>query len=146
MTKSSKQAIKLEVGTKALLQNTEGKFLLLKRTQPYLGEDKPGWDIPGGRIVPGETQMLALEREIKEETGLTIDKIVGVLGVQDILRSPGRHVVRVTYLALCTDSKEITLDKKEHSEYQWLTLEELAAAQLDTYLDPIVQQLNKRFT
>jgi 8-oxo-dGTP pyrophosphatase MutT (NUDIX family) len=144
MTKS--KTIKLEVGTKALLQNAEGKFLLLKRTHPYLGEEKPGWDIPGGRIVPGETQLQALQREILEETGLTISQVVGVLSVQDILRSPGRHVVRVTYLAVCTDTGTITLDKKEHSEYQWLSLEELASAQLDTYLDPIIQQLNKRFT
>jgi ADP-ribose pyrophosphatase len=48
----------------------EGKVLLVKRNQP------PGdglWAIPGGRVNLGESLKQAAEREIKEETGVTID-------------------------------------------------------------------------
>lgn len=47
----------------------KGKVLLVKRKYP----PKEGkWAIPGGSINLGETLQEAAEREIKEETGLTI--------------------------------------------------------------------------
>lgn len=55
----------------------DDKFLLVQR-----GED-PGkglWGLPGGFVEMGETVQQALEREILEETGYTIEvhKLVGV--------------------------------------------------------------------
>ena len=55
---------------------------LEKDDQVLLGlrEDRPlkiyrnHWDLPGGRIEPGETIVEALRREFLEETGLTIVK------------------------------------------------------------------------
>ena len=47
----------------------EGRVLLVKRGQP---PSQDQWAIPGGRVELGETLQAAAEREIKEETGLTI--------------------------------------------------------------------------
>lgn len=45
------------------------KILLVQRAKaPNAGQ----WAIPGGRIKPGETLQQAAEREILEETGITI--------------------------------------------------------------------------
>lgn len=55
------------LGVKALILNPERKALLLKRHHPVKGVY---WDIPGGRLQKGESQMDTLLREIKEETGL----------------------------------------------------------------------------
>jgi ADP-ribose pyrophosphatase len=47
----------------------DSKVLLIKRNQP------PGeglWAIPGGRVELGETLQEAVEREVKEETGVII--------------------------------------------------------------------------
>jgi len=43
----------LQVGVKALLQNSEGKYLLLRRSLEKYPEIKGRWDIVGGRIDPG---------------------------------------------------------------------------------------------
>jgi len=55
------------LGVKALILSSEGKVLLLKRHHPVKGVY---WDIPGGRLQKGESQIDTLLREIKEETGL----------------------------------------------------------------------------
>jgi ADP-ribose pyrophosphatase YjhB (NUDIX family) len=62
--------MKLQVGVKALIQNSSGKYLLLRRAKTMVNETETHWDIPGGRIEPEEGLQNALRREIAEETGL----------------------------------------------------------------------------
>ncbi len=133
--------IKLEVGTKVFLQNKTDQFLMLKRAHPYPGEKFCSWDIPGGRIKPGETQFEALKREVLEETGLLQIKILAILGVQDILQVQSKHTVRVTYLGKCSNTKTVKIDTKEHSEYKWLSLKEISQTPHDKFLDPIIKIL-----
>jgi 8-oxo-dGTP diphosphatase len=47
----------------------DGHVLLVKRGRP---PSQGQWAIPGGRVELGETLQAAAEREINEETGLTI--------------------------------------------------------------------------
>lgn len=49
----------------ALFVDTAGRVLLVKPTY------KPGWDIPGGYLNPGETPLAACQRELAEELGRT---------------------------------------------------------------------------
>ena len=47
----------------------DNKILLVKRNkEPHKGE----WAIPGGSVKLGETLQRAVEREIREETGLVV--------------------------------------------------------------------------
>jgi ADP-ribose pyrophosphatase YjhB (NUDIX family) len=60
----------------AVIKDDLGRLLLIKRGHP------PGaglWSLPGGRIEPGETDAEALVREVREETGLTVEA-GGLLG------------------------------------------------------------------
>ena len=77
-----------------------GRVLLVRRAHP---PSQGLWAIPGGRIELGETLQEAAEREIKEETGLTIRAGKPVYAFDVILRDDaGRvqfHYVIVDLLA-----------------------------------------------
>lgn len=139
--KMKPQKILLEVGVKAFVYKSPGNYLILERANPYAGEYTPRWDIPGGRIIPGEPIEKALAREIKEETGLKLEGVNRVLTAQDILRVNGRHTVRITFLAKC--SGNLKINPKEHSNHKWLTLKEIKNLHHDLYLSPVLKILTK---
>lgn len=61
-----------------VISRSDGKFLITKRA-----EDKawaPGWwEVSGGAAVAGETSEDAIQREIREETGLDVSDAQGGL-------------------------------------------------------------------
>jgi 8-oxo-dGTP diphosphatase len=129
----------LQVGVKIFLKNSEGKYLILKRTKPYRDGDITRWDIPGGRINPGEPFATALKREVLEETGIKSFKVTTILGAQDILRTH-KHVVRLTFLGTTT-AKRVKLQPEEHTAYDWVTLQEFKKRKHDTFLKPMLKLL-----
>jgi 8-oxo-dGTP pyrophosphatase MutT (NUDIX family) len=60
-----------QIGIKALAQNDQGEVLLL--AVPKWGENPAHWDLPGGRMEPGESFLQTLRRELQEEIGITYD-------------------------------------------------------------------------
>ncbi len=50
----------------------KNKVLLLKRTD-YQKMSAFEWDLPGGRLEPGEDPNIAIHRETLEETGIKIN-------------------------------------------------------------------------
>ncbi|MBI4085777.1 MAG: NUDIX domain-containing protein [Candidatus Liptonbacteria bacterium] len=128
--------MELQVGVKALLQNKEGKYLLLRRSPDKYPEAGAIWDIVGGRIDPGSPLLENLKREIKEETGLDLTDEPKLIAAQDILRVPGRHVVRLTYTARIDGEPRIDAD---HTEYKWFTGTELKNLEnLDGYFKELL--------
>lgn len=60
-----------QVGIKAVAQNAEGDILLL--AIPQWGDNPAHWDLPGGRMEPGESFIQTLRRELQEEIGIDYD-------------------------------------------------------------------------
>jgi 8-oxo-dGTP diphosphatase len=59
------------VGIKGLIENSEGKVLVLKSSlKGHRIPTEAYWDIPGGRIEEGENVLDVLKREVEEELGI----------------------------------------------------------------------------
>ena len=58
----------------ALIFDAAGAVLLQRR------DDNGRWGLPGGAVEPGESVQVALQREVREETGLEVSplRLVGI--------------------------------------------------------------------
>jgi 8-oxo-dGTP diphosphatase len=127
----------LQVGVKALLKNKEGKYLLLRRSLEKYPDIQGRWDIVGGRINPGTTLLENLQREISEETGLRLVGEPRLVAAQDIMRSPGKHVVRLTYIGEVEGG--VVLDQTENDMSEWYDWEDIQKIDdLDAYFKEIL--------
>lgn len=119
-----------QVGVKALIENDEGKVLLLDSGDGHLKNHKRHWDIPGGRIKEGHSISDTLQREIKEETGVKEIKTPKFFtAVISNLELP--HNGKMIGLALMIYKTKIPGDSKiilseEHASYKWVSPEEAA--------------------
>ena len=111
----------------ALIHDGNGRILTV-RTHKW--GDR--WGIPGGKIERGESSTTALQREILEETALTLTDVHFVL-VQDSIDSPEflrpEHFILLNYLARATTTHVILNDEAE--EFRWLTPSQALALDLN---------------
>ncbi len=71
----------------------DGKLLMVQRgKEPAKGR----WSVPGGHVEDGEYIVDALQREVREETGLEIEP-GELLGIFEVVGE--RHIVILDYLA-----------------------------------------------
>ena len=63
----------------AIIWNAEGHIFVQRRALAV--DVYPGaWDIVGGHLLPGESDVAALAREVHEETGWTLRRVCAQVG------------------------------------------------------------------
>lgn len=94
----------LTVDAIVYVKNEFQTFVLLiqRGREPF----KNKWALPGGFIEMNETLEVACKRELKEETGLVVDKMTQFKTYDAIERDPRHRTVSVAYFA--------GLEKKEN--------------------------------
>jgi 8-oxo-dGTP diphosphatase len=110
----------------------DGRVLASRRTEPprLAGQ----WEFPGGKVEPGEDDVTALVRELREE--LRVEVAVGErLG--DDLPIGDTAVLRV-YLCRLVSGEPALVD---HDEHRWLGADELLDVPWIPVDLPLVEQL-----
>ena len=107
----------VEVVGSAIIENSEGKILLVKSPK---WNNK--WLMPGGHIEPGEKIVEALLREAEEEVGLDL-KFCGIVTFGELINSKDfyRPAHFIYFDILCrAKSENVKLDKRELTDFVWI--------------------------
>lgn len=116
------------VGVGAIIIDN-GHVALVKRGRaPLAGQ----WSIPGGLLEVGETLRACAEREVREETGLTVE-IGELLGVFDRVVPDADGHIQYHYVLIDFACRRISGELQaadDAEDARWFRSEELAALSL----------------
>ncbi len=90
----------------------DNRILLIKR------KNTPrGWALPGGFVQNGETLENAVQREVKEETGLEYENIEQFKAYSDPKRDPRFHTVTIVFVGTAKKNPAAASDAKAAKFY-----------------------------
>lgn len=98
----------------------ESSVLVAKRKSTSVGL-KNLWEFPGGKVEPGETDQKALQREILEELGISIQTCIPI-HTHQFQNQEGLTIELRLYGTFIQDSKYECLD---HDEVRWITFQQI---------------------
>lgn len=103
----------------------ESKLFILLIKQKF-GPFKDWWALPGGFVKDEESLSDAVERELLEETGITVNYLEQLFTFGDqIDRDPRGRVISVSYFALVNPGKFTLSASTDASDASWFPVEEL---------------------
>ena len=134
---------KVRLGCSAAIFDEQGRILLTRRA------DNGQWCLPGGRLESGESVTEACEREVLEETGLTVRvrRLVGVYSHpnQLVVYPDGNkaHIVALHFEAEVVGG-ELGLSN-ETTDYGYFTVQELEGLEfMGRHKERILDTLERR--
>jgi 8-oxo-dGTP diphosphatase len=101
------------------------RLLAARRTRPVALAG--AWELPGGKVEPGEIPEMAVRREVLEELGVQITlgrQILGPLDTGGWPITPAHHLL--VWLAQVREGG-IPRPLQDHDEVRWLTMDTLYA-------------------
>lgn len=109
--------------------NDKGELLMIYRMKT--------WDLPKGKIDPGETKKEAAIREVQEETGLVSVHIVKRLmkTLHTYRRKDGTRILKYSYWYLMTTKDKVLTPQTEEDieEAIWIKKDEFLASNKKAY-------------
>ena len=134
---------KIRLGCSAAILDEHGRILLTRRADNGL------WCLPGGGMEPGESAAEACEREVLEETGLSVRlrRLVGIYSHSDLLivyPDGGRFQIVALHFEAEITGGELGLSN-ETSDFGYFTLQEIEDMEmLGRHKERIIDTLEKR--
>jgi len=119
----------------------DGRVLLV--ASAYASHAEPLWNLPGGRVAPGELLRDAVVREVHEETGLRAE--VSELAYVSESYDGARHVLNTTF-AIDVSGTIVVPQSGDHIvAVEWLPVDRVAERiAIAVVRDPLVHYLRDR--
>jgi 8-oxo-dGTP pyrophosphatase MutT (NUDIX family) len=93
---------------------SQNKILILKRNPSHITTSSPwSWDLPGGHLEGDEGPVGALEREVMEELGLTVER-----------PTEAHRDSKTVFYKIVSWGGVIRLSN-EHTEFRWIKFKDL---------------------
>ena len=121
---SSGTELRPRVGVGVLILNAEKRVLLGLRVSSHgAGE----WAFPGGHIEFGDTIFEAAQREVLEETGLTISnfELISVCDELRYVHSDNKHYINIGVLGAYEGGEPQIVEPDKCLAWQWFALDAL---------------------
>jgi 8-oxo-dGTP diphosphatase len=117
----------------------DGKVLVVRRAR---SPAKGFYSLPGGRVEFGETLHTALDREVAEETALTIE-IAGLAAWREVMPTTegGGHFVIMSFAAHWRAGEPAL--NEELDDYQWLAPDALGELKTTPGLLDVLQSAQR---
>lgn len=104
-----------------IITDTTGKILMLHRNT----DKRVQWEIPGGKIEPGEDARATAARELKEELGIEVE-VRHQLGEKHF-EDEGRIMHYTWFAANIVDGQPTIMEPQVHDQIAYYSVDELKA-------------------
>ncbi|GAB5408894.1 MAG: NUDIX domain-containing protein [Balneolaceae bacterium] len=104
------------------------EFLLFLRSSKKIYANQ--WRMIGGKVEEGEKYWQAALRELNEEAGLSPEVFWSIPSVNTFYEAKSDQIHHIPAFAVELKSNSIPQLDDEHTDYQWISIEEL-----DSYLN-----------
>ena len=102
--------------------------LLIKRdVEPF----RNSWALPGGLILNNESIEEAVERELREETGVSINYLEQLYSFGKPNRDPRNRVISITYYGLVKPNEFELSSSTDANDAQWFPIKKLPVLAFD---------------
>ena len=131
------------IATKALIINEKSEILILREASSYEEGVRGGrYQLPGGRLNPGEAFLDGLKREVNEETGLKIDigKPIYVGEWRPIIKGVQNQIVAIYFICKAITTK-VKLSN-EHDDFKWVLQKDINKFDVVPPEDKLIQEFN----
>jgi ADP-ribose pyrophosphatase YjhB (NUDIX family) len=131
MAREDKQhKIEVHVAGVCFRETEEDIEVLIAKRQSLRGLYPGKWECGGGQVKEGENFEEAVKRQMKEELCVIVDRVV-VFGTYEI-KTPDLEQKKIPGIKFvcfwhgyCNDKDEPRIDKHEHSEWKWQSINKL---------------------
>ncbi|MFH0890708.1 MAG: NUDIX domain-containing protein [Candidatus Liptonbacteria bacterium] len=118
------------VGLGVILMRADGRILMGKRHFDPVKADSElhgegTWTLPGGKMEFGESFEEGAGREVKEETGIVLDKnAIKIISISND-RAADAHFITLGFLCDSFSGEARVMEPDEITEWQWFSMEGL---------------------
>lgn len=140
---------KIKVAVDAIVFGYQDNSLYVLLIKQKYGKLKNTWVLPGGFVKTNEPLIDAVTRELKEETGITVNYLEQLYTFgDDVKRDPRGRVISIAYFALVHPQKLVLKADTDAADAQWFAIQKLPTLGYDhkTIINVAHQRLKNKLT